>query len=314
MFSRRLLRIKVLQLFYAFLKSNNNSIAKAEKELFFSISKTYDLLFYLLLFLIDFISFAEERIEIAKNKKIPTYEDLNPNTRLIDNKVIKEILSSGSVNKYINNNKISWSNHPELIKKFYNIFITTDLYNNYINSNDKSFKIDQDFIYNFYNKAVLQYDDLHSVIEEESIYWNDDIEFIISIINKSIKYIDKKQGYKVMPMFKNSEDEEFTKNLFRKALVQYNEHKQLIDKYAKNWDVERIAFMDILIISLALTEIREFSSIPVKVSFNEYLEISKTYSTKNSSSFINGILDKIVKKWKEEKVFTKMGRGLIGDI
>lgn len=316
MLSRRILRIKVLHLFYAYIKSSNDSIAKAEKELFYSLNKTYDLYLYLLLFLIEFVQLAEERIEIAKNKKIPSYEDLHPNTRLIDNRVIKYLTNNDELYNQFNIKKINWANHPELIKKFYKITINTDLYKNYMENGQNSFQSDLKFVINLLNQAVIQYDDLHAALEEESIYWNDDIEFVINVICKSLKQLNDytKKGYKILTLFKNDEDIEYTKKLFRKSVINYKEHKGLVDLYAKNWDIDRIAFMDVLILSMALSEIKEFPSIPVKVSFNEYLEISKVYSTRNSSSFINGILDKIVKKLKGENLIIKQGRGLIGEI
>lgn len=316
MLSRRMLRIKVLHMLYAYIKSGNDSIKKAEKELFYSIDKTYDLYFYILLFIIELGEFAEDRIDLARKKNIPTYQDLNPNTKFIDNRVLRHLKNNNKLYESFSLHKISWVKHPELVKRFYKIFITTDLYQSYMNDRADSFQVDLQFVTNVLNQAVMQYDDLHIALEEDSIYWNDDIEYTISFICKSLKQINQNviSGYNVVKLFKNEDDIEFTKKLVRKSILNYDEHKKLIDKYASNWDIDRIAFMDILILSMALTEIIEFPSIPIKVSFNEYLEISKIYSTKNSSSFINGILDKIVKKLKEDKIVVKQGRGLVGEV
>ena len=314
MLSRRLIRIKILQMLYAYIKSGSNSPAKAEKDLFFSLNKTFDLYLYLLLFLIEVYRFAEDRIELARQKKIPTYEDLHPNTKFIDNKIIQAIYNNDDFNKLIAEKKISWVQHPELIKTFYKHLINTQLYEKYMASKDSTIEEDLALVNNLYKNEIIKYLDLHMVLEEESIFWNDDVEFIIGIIRKSLKdFVNNNNNLKLGPLFKNDEDIEFTKKLFRKAILNHKGHLQLIDEFTVNWDVERIAFMDILVLSQAITEITEFSSIPVKVTFNEYLEISKQYSTPNSSSFINGVLDKIVQKLKNEKKIQKMGRGLVGE-
>ncbi len=317
MLSRRIIRIKVLQMLYAYLKSEKDSIAKAEKELFHSINKTYDLYLYLLLFICEIKKYAEDRIEIGKNKKIPSYEDLHPNTKFIDNEIVGRIYNSDEFLKIISSKKINWIKHPELIKNFYNYLTTTVIYKNYLSSENLSYKDELNFIINIYSKEIVRFLDLYQALEEESIYWNDDIEFIVGMICKTLKNLNHdstENSLILLPLFKNDEDLQFTKQLFRKSILKHNENIKLIDEFTENWDLERIAFMDILILSIGITEITEFSSIPIKVSFNEYLEIAKQYSTTNSSSFINGVLDKIVQKLKKDNKIIKTGRGLIGEV
>ena len=315
MVSRRLLRIKTLQICYAYLKSSEQSINQAEKELFFSIQKSYDLYHCLILLILDVVNFAESRIELAKQKQIPAQEDLNPNTKFIDNKLIKLLKDNYELKKYLNDQKLSWVNYPELIRNLYNEIRESELYKNYMLSDSNSFNEDKKFISNVFSKIIINHEPLYQNLEEQSIFWNDDIEFVIRMIIKSFRSFKalSDENVKLMPLFKNEEDKDFVKRLFRKTVLNHNENEELISKFIKNWDVERVAFMDIIVMSLAIAEMTEFSEIPVKVSLDEYIEIAKFYSTQKSNVFINGILDKIVEHLKKEGRIKKVGRGLIGE-
>ncbi|GAB7087130.1 transcription antitermination factor NusB [Marinifilum fragile] len=316
MISRRLLRVKVLQLLYAYYKNQDRTIAKAEKELFFSIGKAYDLYHYLLLLIVELAFVSEKKIDTAKAKIIPTHEDLNPNTRFIDNKVIKQLAENIQLNSYAESNTITWTDQEDYIRLLFDKLVKSDLYINYMNAEKNSYQDDKKFVEKFFLTLVAADDDFYSLMEEKSIYWNDEIEFIISMVIKTIKGLNENddQYTSLMSLFKDAEDEDYVKTLFRKAVVNHTEHVEMIQKNTKNWDLERIAFMDILIMELALTELKEFPNVPVKVSFNEYLEIAKFYSTSNSSNFINGILDKLVKELKENGKVKKVGRGLVGEV
>ena len=316
MISRRLLRIKILQISYAYFKSEGQTINQAEKDLFFSIQKSYDLYHYLMLLIIDVVHYANTRIDIAKQKRIPTYEDLNPNTKFVDNRLVKFLEKNEGLTRYLNNQKLSWVNYPELIKNLYNEIKDSEIYANYMNSNVNGFNDDKKFISEIYSKIIIAYEPLYQNLEEQSIFWNDDVEFVISMIVKTFKSlkVSDSEDVSLMPLFKNEEDKDFTKKLFRKAVLNHKENESLISGFIKNWDVERVAFMDIMIMSLALTEITEFAEIPVKVSLDEYIEIAKFYSTEKSNVFINGVLDKIVEHLKSEGKIKKTGRGLIGEI
>lgn len=316
MVSRRLLRVKVLQICYAYLKSSDQTINQAEKELFFSIQKSYDLYHYLLLLIIDIVQYAENRIELAKQKKIPTYEDLNPNTKFIDNRLVQRLSANEDLKKYLNDNKLSWVNHPELIKNIYTKIRESEEFERYMNSGVNGFNEDKKFITDIYAKIIATNEDLYQVLEEQSIFWNDDIEFVLGMVLKTFRTFKAKSvgEESLMPLFKNDEDKEFVKRLFRKALLNHKENEELISKFIKNWDVERVAFMDIVVMSIAISEMIEFNDIPVKVSLDEYIEIAKFYSTEKSNVFINGILDKLVNHLKEEGKIKKTGRGLIGEL
>jgi N utilization substance protein B len=315
MISRRILRIKILQVLYAYYKSSGSSIDKAEKELFFSIHKTYDLYHYLLLLIIDIADYALSRIDIAKNKRIPTWEDLHPNTKFIDNKLILQLRNNKNLNEYLKNNKLSWVNYPELIRNLYNIIRESEHYKEYMNNKNSSYEEDKRLISDIFIKDIAACEPLYQNLEEQSIYWNDEVEFVISIILRTINNFKEADGENgiLPPLFKNEEDTNFVKRLFRKAILNKEEYRKLIEQYAKNWEIERIAFIDILILQTAIAEVIEFTSIPTKVTFNEYLEIAKYYSTDKSSIFINGLLDKIVSHLKDNNMIKKSGRGLVGE-
>ncbi len=314
MISRRLLRVKVLQLLYAYYKNQDRTIAKAEKELFFSVGKAYDLYHYLLLLIVDVAFISEKKIEKSRSKIIPSHEDLNPNTRFIDNAVIKQLADNIQLNSYSDSHTINWNDQEDYVRIVREKLLNSELYMEYMQSEDKSYNADKKFVEKFFTHIIAADEDFYSLMEEKSIYWNDEIEFIISMVVKTIKGFTKNDDTytSLMSLFKDSDDEEFVKTLFRKTIINHADHLDLINKNTKNWDLERIAYMDILIMELALTEIKEFPSVPVKVSFNEYLEIAKYYSTSNSSNFINGILDKLVNELKENGTVKKVGRGLIG--
>jgi len=316
MVSRRLLRIKTLHICYAHLKSSEQSINQSEKELFFSIQKSYDLYHYLLLLIIDIVNYADSRIELAKQKKMPNYEDLNPNTKFIDNRLVKMLSENLDLKKYLNEQKLSWVNYPELIKNLYIEIRESEIYEKYMASETNGFNEDKKFITELYSKLIVNYEPLYQNLEEQSIFWNDDIEFVIGMIIKSLRAFKaaSDENVKLMPLYKNEEDKDFVKRLFRKVVLNHKEYENLISGFIQNWDVERVAFMDIVVMSLAISEMIEFPEIPVKVSLDEYIEIAKFYSTQKSNVFINGILDKLVIHLKKEGKIKKMGRGLIGEV
>jgi transcription antitermination protein NusB len=315
MISRRIIRTKVLQVLYAYYSSEEKSINNTEKELFFCIQKAYDLYHYLLDLVVEMADYAENRIEIKKNKHQPSYEDLHPNRKFINNQVIAQLRINKKLNTYLDQKKLSWKDNPELIKELYLMMTESEMYKKYMNDGDHSFYEDRKYIERLFNKIILVSEDLYQVLEEKSIYWNDDVDFVISMIVKTLKRFNERsdEELNLMPMFKDQEDRDFTKDLLRKAIINHDELRELIKEHSKNWDVERIAFMDILIMQLAITEFLYFPTIPTKVSLNEYIELSKFYSTEKSRNFINGILDKTLKDLKKSEKISKSGRGLIGE-
>ncbi len=316
MISRRLLRIKVLQIVYAFSKKDDDSLTASEKELFFSIDKDYDLYHLIFLLLIDLGRYAEDRIDLGRNKRFPSQEDLNPNLRFIQSRVLAQLSENQSLQSYLDRQKLSWVKEPELIKKLHGELIESDYYLKFMQMGDPGYRDELEVFIRFLAETLAESDDFFAILEEKSVYWNDDVEFVISMVIKTLERFkkDRAEGGKLMTLFKDEEDRLFARDLYRKMLINRKEIHELIHQFTTNWEFERIAYMDVLIISLALTEILYFPGIPVKVSMNEYIELAKFYSTDKSSIFINGVLDKIVSHLQSEKKIRKTGRGLMGEI
>ncbi|HUX97799.1 MAG TPA: transcription antitermination factor NusB [Bacteroidales bacterium] len=315
MISRRLLRIKALMALYAFNRREDDNLPQAESELIFSINKTYELYHYLLLLLVDIADLASEKIDQALQKKMPGPEDLNPRRRFVDNYIISKLRNNKALNDYLSSKKLSWVNNPHIPRILYNKMVAWDVYREYMASETITFQSDRKFIIRMVTEFFAASEDLNSNLEEQSIYWNDDMEYITAMVEKTLRKFkaDSDENTSLMPLYKNEEDAEFVKILFRKAILHSKKSSELIDKNTTNWEVERIALMDILVMKLAITEIFEFPEIPVKVTLNEYIEIAKYYCTSKSSNFVNGILDNIVKEMREEGLFNKFGRGLVGE-
>ncbi len=315
MISRRTIRIKVLQILYAYYTSPDKSALNAEKELVRALSKTYDLYHYLLALPVALADYARRRIDTNRARHIPSYEDLHPNTAFVDNRIIHSLRENRKLHTYLKKSGLSWSNHPDLIRELYAFLSESRFFHDYIAQTDHSFQDDRKFAEKMFENIILISEDLYLVLEEESIYWNDDVDLVIVMILKTLKTITGEPGNPedLLPQYKDSEDEYFAKNLFSQAILNHEELRKLIDLHSSNWDLERIAFMDILIMQLALTEFLHFPSIPTKVTLNEYIELSKYYSTDKSRNFINGILDKVLKELKTNQQVNKTGRGLIGE-
>jgi N utilization substance protein B len=261
----------------------------------------------------EIVDVAEAKMDFGKQKYIPTQEELNPNTKFIQNKLVEEIRINKALKSYLLNSKLTWTQYPEFVRNLFVIIKESKEYQDYMQNPESSFEIDRNFILWIYTEIIPNHEPLLQILEEQSIYWNDDIEFVISMIIKTLtpfKYGSDGEN-KLMPLYKNQDDMDFIKNLYRRTVLNHAEYRALIEQYSKNWDIERIAYIDILIIQLAIAEIIEFPTIPVKVSFNEYIEIAKYYCTPKSSNFINGVLDKIVVHLKTENKLNKSGRGLI---
>ena len=308
MINRVLLRIKIVQILYSFYKGDGKSFPLAEKELFRSIARTYDLYFHLLQLSIEITQYAESRIETKRNKLRPTEEDLNPNTRFIDNRFIKQLSENVQFNEYLAKQKLSWVNYPDIVKSVYDQLVASDFYADYMSAADSNYAADKDIWRKIYKKLILPSEDFDNSIEDQSIYWVDDLEMVISFVIKTIKRFDESNGYEqaLLPMFKDEEDAEFARKLLRGVLSNGEKYRQLIDENTKNWELDRIAYMDILIMEVALSELMDFPTIPVNVTLNEYIEIAKNYSTEKSGIFINGVLDNIVGQLKKDNKLIKV--------
>ena len=315
MLSRRHLRIKVLQSLYAFMQSHNDRLDYGEKELLRSLDKLYEIYIYQLSLLVEIVDYAKKRIEENSRKFYPTKEDLNPNTRFVDNRFIRQLTVNKSYNAYVDKYKVSWVDEEEMIRKLYIELRSSKFYKEYMEGPDTSYDIDKDFVIKIIKKIISESDSLHFYYEEKSIYWADDFYTANYLVIKTIKGFNEKQN-ELTPLptlFKNNsdEDKQFLVNLFRKVILRSDEYFKMIEGKVKNWESDRLAVMDILLLKMALAELLEFPSIPVKVTLNEYIELSKMFSTPKSKVFINGILDKMISELKRNNEIKKTGRGLL---
>ncbi len=311
MLSRRLLRVKVAKNLYAHLKSDSTNLKASEKNLIASIDKAYDLYFQMMSLIVEVARYAESRQELAKQKKLPTYEDLNPNRRFVDNAVVNLLANGESVSDEIAKRKISWANHYDIVKDIYNRMIEADYYKTYMNASISTFTDDKKFVETFYT-SLEEDEALADVIDDMSLLWNDDLSFALYMVIRTVSGLKQSHDdIKILPQFKSEDDLEFARTLFIKSLVQYEDNQEIVDKYTQNWDVERIAFMDNLIISIAIAELTTFDSIPVKVTLDEWIDIAKYYSSPTSANFVNGVLDKVVSELTADGRIKKFGRGLL---
>lgn len=306
------MRIKAIKALYAHLKTEADSMMVSEKSMLASVDKAYDLYFQMLALPAELVRYAESRQELARKKMMPSYEDLNPNTKFVENSVIRLLANSDAIGDYTAARKLTWAAYPELVKSLYNQLASRDYFKAYMSNSERSFKEDLELVSRFYCDELQECEALDEALEEMSILWTDDLPFILIMVMRTLQNLKPSHlDIKALPKFKNEDDSDFVRHLFEKSLLHFNDHLRYIENYTQGWDVERIAFMDNLILAVALTELTEFPSIPVRVTFDEYIEISKFYSTPGSSTFINGILDKMVASLTAEGRIQKAGRGLI---
>ncbi len=315
MLSRRLIRIRVMQTFYSYLLKGIDSAEKAEHQLFESLDRTYDLYFYLLQLIIEIVDFARFKIQKDKQKFLPTYEDLHPNTKFIENKLVAQLKENLDLQQNIQRIPYNWNDETDrvLIKKLYNELKQSEFYQQYMNSDDRSYSADKQVILDFIEKILYNSDDLFDNLEEKNLYWADSVDYILAMVYKTVQHfsIGDDMRKPLMKKFKNPEDAIFARNLLINSILKHQQYLQILEDHIANWDIKRLAQVDIVLLILGLHELLYMEEIPIKVTLNEYIEIAKHYSTEKSPSFINGILDKIVKKFQEEKLIVKTGKGLL---
>ena len=307
MINRVLIRLKIVQIVYAYYQNGGKNLDTAEKELFFSLSKAYDLYNYLLLLMVEITKQAERKINAAKNKLLPTAEELYPNTKFVDNRFIAQLEVNSQLLQFSETQKKTWSNEEEFVKNLCEKIMDSDIYKEYMAAETSSYEEDREVWRKIYKKIIFNNTELDQVLEDQSLYWNDDKEIVDTFVLKTIKRVDEKNGAKqdLLPEFKDEEDKDFARRLFRRTILNADYYRHLISENTRNWDLDRVAFMDVVIMQIALAEILSFPNIPVSVSLNEYIEIAKLYSTPKSGNFINGTLDGIVKVLQKENKLTK---------
>ena len=307
MINRVLIRLKIVQIIYAYYQNGGKNLDTAEKELFFSLSKAYDLYNYLLLLMVEVTKQANKKLNAAKNKLIPTKEELFPNTKFVENRFIAQLEVNKQLLDFAGNQKKTWENEADFVKSLCEQIMESDIYKEYMASETSSYEEDREVWRKIYKKIIFNNAELDQVLEDQSLYWNDDKEFVDTFVLKTIKRFEEKNGAKqeLLPEFKDDEDQDFARRLFRRAILNSDYYRHLISENTKNWDLDRVAFMDVIIMQIALAEVLSFPNIPVSVSLNEYVEIAKLYSTPKSGGFINGTLDGIVNQLKKENKLTK---------
>ena len=300
MINRVLIRLKIVQIVYAYYQNGGKNLDTAEKELFFSLSKAYDLYNYLLLLMVEVTKQANKRLNAAKNKLVPTKEELFPNTKFVENRFIAQLEVNKQLLEFSNNQKKTWENEADFVKTLCDKILESDIYKEYMASETSSYEEDRELWRKLYKNIIFNNIELDQVLEDQSLYWNDDKEIVDTFVLKTIKRFDEKNGAKqeLLPEFKDEEDQDFARRLFRRTILNADYYRHLISENTKNWDLDRVAFMDVVFMQIALAEILSFPNIPVSVSLNEYVEIAKLYSTPKSGGFINGTLDGIVNSLK----------------
>lgn len=312
MINRRHIRVKVMQSVYALLQSKSDNLAKEEKFLYHSIDSMYDLYALLLRLLVEVRNFEIQHIQISKKKFFATSEELNPNNKFINNEIFKLIDESVSLNDYLETHKLTnWKLDDEYVKEIWKLTKASELYKNYMQSETSSFEADKTFVVELFKTIVAPNDKLADYFEDISISWIDDIPFVNTWIVKSLNQFKPNKSFKLGNLYKDEDDKKFVVDLFRKVVLNQAEYEKEIEDKTPNWDKDRIAEIDMILIKMAITEFLKFPSIPTRVTINEYIEISKDYSTEKSSFFINGVLDKILKDFTTSKRLNKIGRGLM---
>ena len=314
MLNRRHIRTKVMHALYAHYTAEEGDIVKSEKQLFFGFDKMYEMYIYLFLLITEMQTCAIEKIEQGRNKKLPTQEDLHPNTKFVTNRLIMALTHSKALKKAAEETGVSWADQKDLVKKVFKELTATEDYQEYMESEERGWDHDREFLLRFFKRHMINVELLHDFFEEKSIFWNDDLDIVSSMTIKTLKTIEEgDDDVELLELWPRDtpEEKEFATELFRQTLVLGEEHEKLIQEATKNWELERIAVMDILLMKMGLAEARTFESIPLKVSLNEYIELSKYYSTPKSNGFINGVLDQLFAKLKEDGKIKKVGRGLL---
>ena len=312
MINRRHIRVKVMQSVYAMIKSYDDDVLKEEKFIKHSIKRMFDLYVLLLDLLVEVQKLAEEKQEISKKKYLATKEDLSPNRKFVENKLIKKIAESSSLTLYKEaQNLDNWSKDDEYIKIIWDLLQNSDLFSDYLNSLEDSFNSDKDFVVAFFKEIVAPNVKLAEYFEGENITWVDDIPFVNTWVVRSLSKQKPSNAFKLGSLYKNQDDEDFVSDLFKKVILNHHSFENDIKIHTPNWETDRIADMDMILIKMGVCEFLNFPFIPTKASINEYIEIAKDYSSEKSGYFVNGVLDKLSREFLKDKKIVKVGRGLL---
>ncbi|GHT43790.1 N utilization substance protein B [Bacteroidia bacterium] len=302
MLNRILIRIKVLQVLYAYYQNGDGSLKVAENEMLFSLQKSYDLYHYLLLLIVDVTNLHDRILDNKKHKYTPTWEDLNPNMRFVENRFAKQLSRNRELLKHVEEHKISWINDADFLKDVLDTILASEEYGRYMNKTESSYEGDKALWRDIFKNHICESEMVSGYLEDKSIYWNDDVDIIESFVLKTLRQFTEEEAefQPLLPMFTDEDVRLFPIQLLRKAILSGEEYRERISRHAQNWETERLANMDVYIMQLAIAELLSFPSIPISVTLNEYIDMAKYYSTPKSGIFINGILDSIVNELKKE--------------
>ena len=307
MINRVLIRLKVIQIVYAYYKNSGKSLKAAEDEVFFSLSKAYDLYNQLLLLMTAVTHYAADRVSFLSMKLRPTESDLNPNLKFVNNRFIAQLENNQQLQKFAEKSKFSWVDNSDLLRRLLDTIEASEIYKEYMAQEASSYEEDKELWRKLYKAFVVENEELDALLEEQSLYWNDDKSIVDTFVMKTIKRFEEEEGefQQLLPEYKDVADMEYARKLFKSAIVNAEEYRKLMSDSSKNWDMSRLAFMDVVIMQVALAELTTFDDIPLSVTLNEYVEIAKCYSTAKSGSFVNGLLDTIAKRLREEGKLNK---------
>ena len=296
MINREIIRLKIVQLTYAYYQNGNKNIDTAEKELFFSLSKAYDLYQHLLALIVAVDKEALRHLEVeqARAKREGTEE---PSTKFVDNRFVLQLQANKVLSDFISTQKRTWDDEPKFISKLYEQITNSQIYKDYMESGDSSYEEDRELWRKLYRTLIQDNEEIDTLIEDQSLYWNDDKEIVDTFVLKTIKRFDEKNGAKqeLLPEFDSEDEKDFARKLFRATILNANEYQRYMSEASRNWQFKRLAYMDIVIMQIAIAEMLTFPSIPISVTLNEYVDIAKIYSTPRSGGYINGMLDAIAR-------------------
>lgn len=310
MINRDLIRLKVVQLIYAYYQNEDRPLNVVMQELDYSLQKAHELYLFLLTTLAEIRELAEKHVEVhlQHNQRLGIrIEAPLPEQYIAENKFLQQLSDNDALIEYREKRKQEWDDEEVLVKNTLKAITDSEILSIYIENGVFDYEADRELVRKLYKAFVMNNEEYDALLEEHGIYWNDDKEIIDSFVIKTIKRFEPENGssQELLPAFSNEEDQDFAHKLFKEVIARGEETRGLIRDNCKNWEFNRLAFMDIIITQIAITEIMIFPNIPISVSFNEYLDIAKVYSTPKSSSYINGLLDHIVKKLKEEQIILK---------
>ena len=294
MINRELIRIKIVQLTYAYYQNGNHNMDNAEKELLFSLSKAYDLYNCLLSLIVAVSREAHLHYDVEVARARREGKDV-PSGKFANNRFAMQLEENKQLCEYMETQKQSWADNIEFVRNLLSQMEQSQIYKDYIDSPEDSYEDDREVWRKLYKALIMENENLDSLLEERSLYWNDDKEIVDTFVLKTIKRFDPKNKAKqeLLPEFKDEEDKDFAVKLFRATILNADQYQRFMSETSRNWDFSRLAYMDVVIMQIAIAEMMNFPNIPVGVTINEYVDLAKLYSTPKSGSYINGMLDAI---------------------